>query len=53
MAFSLSSPSVLLEVLLIPESTGLLVDDITDDVRDGVCFQDGSESCCCNKTVAF
>lgn len=39
------SPSVLLETLLIPESTGLLLDDSVDDVivtGGGVCIQAGA-----------
>lgn len=47
------SPSVLPETLLIPESTGLLLDDSVNDVTDtegGTCIQAGAgaadESCC-------
>lgn len=39
------SPSVLLETLLIPESTGMLLDDSIDDVtltEGGACIQAGA-----------
>lgn len=39
------SPSVLLETLLIPESTGLLLNDSVDDVTGGgVCIQAGADA---------
>lgn len=55
---SSSSPSFLLEKLLIPESTGLLLDDSFDDVtvtEGGACIQagPGADDRCPQKQVVF